>query len=210
MPSFPTSVYAPASKSAGQTIQAAHVNDLDSEVNAIEDGYLNATARMNSSALNVTAGSTFAVRPVTPPPDFGLYFFDSTIAVASSGDSTLAWTGISTQTNSSLHSTGTNPERITPQSTGIYEATAQVAYNPISSGQQVGLILEDSSAGAIGRTVRSQPASPAGLTPTIQVRGYKRFDVTGGFVRARWVADGVSTQSLSSGIAVSYFSLAKL
>ena len=65
MPSFPTSVFAPASKSAGQTIQAAHVNDLQDEVVAIEGGYLNGTARLNSSAstlasLSVTGNSTLA------------------------------------------------------------------------------------------------------------------------------------------------------
>lgn len=69
MPSFPTSVFAPASRSAGQTIQPAHVNDLQDEVNAIEGGYLNGTARLNSSAstvasLGVTGASTIAGRLV--------------------------------------------------------------------------------------------------------------------------------------------------
>lgn len=74
MASFPTAVFSPASKSNGQTIEASHVNDLDGEVVAIESGYLNGTARLNSSNstlanLSVSGGSTFASRPSMPPPE---------------------------------------------------------------------------------------------------------------------------------------------
>jgi hypothetical protein len=62
---FPTSIYTPASKSAGQTIDAAFFNDPDAEITAIEQGYLQGTAPLNSSAstlasLSVTGGSTVA------------------------------------------------------------------------------------------------------------------------------------------------------
>lgn len=65
MPSFPASVFSPASRSNGQTIDASHVNDLQAEVTAIEDGYLSGSARLNSShstlaALSVAGGSTLA------------------------------------------------------------------------------------------------------------------------------------------------------
>ena len=65
MASFPTSVKSFASRSNGQSIDAAHVNDLQDEVNALEDGYLNATARLNSSNstvanLSVLGNSTIA------------------------------------------------------------------------------------------------------------------------------------------------------
>jgi hypothetical protein len=55
MPSFPTSVFSPTNKSAGQTIQAAHVNDLQDEVVAIEGGIRNGTAPINSSGSTVTS-----------------------------------------------------------------------------------------------------------------------------------------------------------
>lgn len=69
MPSFPTSVFSPASRSNGQTLDASHVNDVQDEIVAIEGGYLNGTARLNSSNstvanLSVAGGSTFA-GPVT-------------------------------------------------------------------------------------------------------------------------------------------------
>lgn len=55
MPSWPGSVWSPSNKSAGQTIDAGHVNDLQDEVVAIEGGYANGTARLNSSASTVTS-----------------------------------------------------------------------------------------------------------------------------------------------------------
>ena len=63
MASFPGAVKTFASRSSGQTIAAAHVNDLQDEVNAIEDGLLNGTAPLNSSnstfnALSVSSNCT--------------------------------------------------------------------------------------------------------------------------------------------------------
>jgi hypothetical protein len=65
MASFPTTAKSFASRSNGQTLDAAHVGDLQDEVSAVESGYLGGTARLNSShstvvALSVTGGSTFA------------------------------------------------------------------------------------------------------------------------------------------------------
>jgi hypothetical protein len=65
MATFPGAVKTFTTKNAGDVIQPADVNDLQDEVNAIEDGYLNGKAPLNSSnstvrALSVTGGSTFA------------------------------------------------------------------------------------------------------------------------------------------------------
>jgi hypothetical protein len=59
MASFPTSVKTFAARSAGQTIGSAHVNDLQDEVNAIEDGLINGTAPISIASLTVAGGSTF-------------------------------------------------------------------------------------------------------------------------------------------------------
>ncbi len=61
--SYPTSVKTFTTKSTADVVQAAHVNDLQDEVNAIEAGLLNGTAPLNSSNstvanLHVTGGST--------------------------------------------------------------------------------------------------------------------------------------------------------
>lgn len=67
MANFPNSVTSFSAKQdgIGQIIAASHVNTIQDEVAAIEDGYLNGTARLNSSAstvatLSVAGGSTFA------------------------------------------------------------------------------------------------------------------------------------------------------
>lgn len=65
MASYPTAPKTFTTKNAGDTIQPAHVNDLQDEVNAIEDGLLNAKAPLNSSNstvanLSVTGKSTMA------------------------------------------------------------------------------------------------------------------------------------------------------
>lgn len=69
MPSFPNSIFSPASKNTGDTIQAAHVTDLDSEVVAIEQGLRNGTAPLNSSNSTFTAlsagGSTLGTLEVS-------------------------------------------------------------------------------------------------------------------------------------------------
>lgn len=63
--SYPSAVKTFALRSPGQTIAAAHIDDLQDEVHAIEDGLLNGTAPLISSAasvasLQVAGGSTFA------------------------------------------------------------------------------------------------------------------------------------------------------
>lgn len=75
MPSFPTSIFSPASKNTGDTIQAAHVTDLDSEVVAIEQGLRNGTAPLNSSNSTFAAlsagASTLAAVSVTGESTMG-------------------------------------------------------------------------------------------------------------------------------------------
>lgn len=68
--SYPGSVKVFTTKNTADTIQAAHINDLQDEVNAIEAGLINGTAPLNSSnstvvhlsataGLNVVGNSTF-------------------------------------------------------------------------------------------------------------------------------------------------------
>lgn len=65
MADFPTSKHTFTPFANGATADAAQVIDIYAEVEAIEDGYLNGTARLNSSNstvanLSVAGGSTFA------------------------------------------------------------------------------------------------------------------------------------------------------
>lgn len=51
--SFPGAVKTFAARNNGDVIQATHVGDLQDEINAIEDGYLNGKAPLNSSNASV-------------------------------------------------------------------------------------------------------------------------------------------------------------
>lgn len=214
MASFPASVKSFTTKldGAGNPVNAAHINDLQDEVNAVEDGYVNGTARLNSSnstlaRLSVTGGSTFAVRPVAPPPDIAYVWRDSTYAAGSSANSTFTWTAQNFVTNSSMHSTATNPDRLTPQSTGVYLATLSLTYSAPSIASQIRGNISDST-GAISGQDEAAISAAAGI---LQVQAYKRFDALGGWVTAQFVnVAGGSTFSISSGIANTWFVLQKL
>lgn len=85
MASYPTSVKTFTTKNTGDDILAAHINDLQDEVTAIEDGLLNGTAPFNAgpstfTALSVTGGSTLTT----------VQAGNSTVAHLSAGASTIA------------------------------------------------------------------------------------------------------------------------
>lgn len=227
MPSYPDSVKSFVSKASGQNIDPAHVNDIQDEVNAIEAGLRNGTAPVNSSgstvarlqvnggstlagALNVTGGSTittlqaaastFSVRPVTPSPD-AVRVNSTDVGFANNTTGALTWTADQTFiTNSSMHSTGTNPERLTPQSTGIYMFVVNVSPNSAiaASTGNVLTTLEDSSGAQIADGVIT---GSGGSVPSGVVTGFKYFNsVTGStqWVRAIIRVRDSSTNSAST------------
>jgi hypothetical protein len=213
MASFPDAVKSFTTKldGAGNNINAAHVNDLQDEVTAIESGYLTGTARLQSSAaivntLQVNGGSTLATRPVMGPPNVAVVYTPSTIAV-SSVTSTQSWLQQSILTNSSMHSTVTFPERLTPQSTGVYRATAQYRIDGVGdTNVVVEVTILDSSAGEVAQQ-RHLLSSITNMV--LSATGLKRFDQVGGHLTVQF-ARGASTMSLSSGVGRTWFALEKL
>lgn len=203
MANFPDSIYSPASKSAGQTITAAFFNDPDGEITAIETGYINGTARLNSSNLNVTGTSTFANRPITPPPNIARLQIVDPFALAAGTTAAMSWTNQAIITNSSMHSTVTNPTQITPQSTGVYWCHAQIGFNYSSAGI-LEINTEDSSGGIVAYALNRSTANSG---PTFSAAGPKRFDVTGGYIRVVVKGAG-STNSVSTD--VTHFTMYKL
>lgn len=259
MAQFPTSAKVFTPRSNGQTIDAAHVGDLQDEVAAIETGYLDGSARLNSSNstvanLSVTGGSTFAGSITFGGKIIGSSGLsitgNSTVAAFSAGASTvttLSVTGNSTfagdvtiagtltggfpvysvavtgtvtplpnasttavtwpeqlhATNSSLHSTATNPERFLPQSSGVWVIGASLRLNSTMNNStssfyawihdSSGHVLDaDAKAGIVGGT-------STGFSPILKLEATKYF----ASVSTQWlrivamVADG-STHSLSS------------
>ena len=245
MASYPTAVKSFTTKNTGDIYQAAHVNDLQDEVAAIEAGILNGTAPVTSSrvvapalsvsagstltTLNVTGGSTFAtvsvsggstfatmsvsggstfaVRPTMAPPDVAVVFLDSSGAVGSSAQSTLAWLAQDIVTNSSIHSTATNPERMTPQSTGLYFACLQLGIAGADGGTipQREIAIVDSS----GSTIATWRMKSSAANDRLNCQGYKRFDALGGYLTAKFITNGASSHSLSVGAGISWFSMEK-
>jgi hypothetical protein len=209
---YPTSVFSPSARSNGQTIDASHVNDLQTEQTAVQTALLGTiTHSLNVSGASTLAtlqavASTFTVRPVEPPPHAAVV--QSTIVdIVLNTTTAINWTHQTLLTNSSMHSTGTNPERLTPQSTGVYVVSANVVmsgqYGASSGNLQ--LAVQDSSRHAIGEAINT--ASSNQYNGTVYIAGLKRFDVIGGWVRAVVRIRDASTQSVST---LSRFSLHKL
>jgi len=114
MASYPTGVFSPALKNTGNTIQASHVNDLDTEVAAIESGLLvglqhalvisTGGLSVSTGSVNIGGPSSLATLQVNGTSTFaGRANFSSGITVA--GDSTItgniALTGNLQQTGNS-------------------------------------------------------------------------------------------------------------
>lgn len=228
---FPSGVQAFTTKQDGIDYpQASHVNLLQTEVQAIENalitgpitlpvstlaslsvtgnstlgGGLQVTGGSTVGTLNVTGGSTFASRPVMGPPDAARVILDADLAIPNGSTTAIAWTGDVILTNSSMHSTGTNPSRLIPQTTGVYACAAVVHWN-YGGSTDLSVTVEDSSGGIIGY-VRNQGSSGR-LAHSLF--GLKRFDTLAAspWARAVVLVTG-STNSIDR--TVSQFSMWKL
>ena len=173
MANFPTSVYGPASKSAGQTIQPAHVNDLDGEVAAIEAGYLNGTARLNSSNstvanLSVAGGSTFTGKLIVASTSAIACRLTSTVSV-NVPDQT--WVALNWETErfdqDGMHSTAANSSRVTFVTAGVYLIGANIAWSDGSTAgvRQMEVLVNDVTEIAL---IRDDAGEVGGRSP-IQV-----------------------------------------
>jgi hypothetical protein len=151
---YPNAVKSFATRNAGDVIQPSHINDLQDEVNAVEAGLLQGSAPLNSSNstvanLSVTGKSTLVGNvqingncTVTGTLVAGSFSFSSVftadaqpqckvVKTSTQSIPNVTWTALTFQAQDfnigSLHSTGSNPSRITIQSTGLYVFGATVA-----------------------------------------------------------------------------------
>jgi hypothetical protein len=157
--SYPTAVKSFTTKSAGDTIQGSHINDVQDEVAAIEGGLLNGTAPLNSSNStlanlsvpgvstftgNVTMAGTLTVNKIVSTSltvnSVATYVkaFLSSITEHSSGASTavIGLDGRAVDLSSEYDSTTFT---FTPKSSGYYSVVAR-GYFPTVNGT-VGLKL---------------------------------------------------------------------
>jgi hypothetical protein len=226
MANYPTSDPSFSAKSAGNTIQAAHVNALQDEVVAIgsalrsglshalivstggltvSTGSVNVGGPSSVATLQVNGTSTFVGNVLVTGtltvggnqfggvPDAARVIANSTQSFGSGAFTPI--TVLRTQiilTNSSMHSTASNPGRITPQSTGLYQVRGQIRFNQNSSGARVVQVV-DSSGGVIGD---ARAAAVVTTDTVLQASGLKRFDALGGYVELQAYQDSGSTMSV--------------
>lgn len=206
---YPTSVYSPATKNTGDTVQASHVNDLDTEVAALENALINGPITLQASTIatvSVTGGSTFAVRPVMPPPDAARLEIGSTLAVTAGANTAINWLTQTYITNSSVHSTASNSSRVTPQSTGIWAFTLQTNFSFNSSGLRQARVVD--SSGTVIAYARHNPTTSGSQPTTLNLSGSKRFDVVGGYFVAE--VNQLDASTLSVVAADTWFDVRKL
>lgn len=176
MAQFPTSVKSFTARSNGQTLDASHVQDLQDEVNAIEDGILNGTARLNSSNstivnLSVSGNSTLtgsvtfsSVITATAQPRCSVY---SSAAQQFAAGTLTAVTFESEQFDvGGLHSTASNPERLTipTGSSGLYLVGTLLRFSTGANGDQVFARLLKNSTTEVGAGASAPRASSAGVS----------------------------------------------
>jgi len=222
---YPTTDFSPSVRSNGQAIDASHVNDLQNELSAVVAalrGTITHAMTLGGASLNVTGASTvatlqagastlaslqvgastFTIRPVLPPPD-AVQVQSTVINLTNATTLAIPWTHQVFATNSSVHSTSSNPERFTPQTTGIYAFGVSVVPSDVlaASTGSVQCRLLDSSGSELGRAVAGCPGAPSNsIRAAMYVQGLKRFDVLSGspWVRAEVYLRDVSTHSLST------------
>lgn len=221
----------------GNKIFAAHINDLQDEVHAIEDGILNGTAPVTSSnmtaaslvvtgtstlaavtagastlaSLQVSGGSTFAGAVVMPPPDSVRLELAASLAVANNSTTAVAWTTRIYATNSSMHSTASNPSQVTFQSTGLFDCAATISWNACNSTNYI-IKVEDSSGGVVGfGSMANSGSTSVGAGLTIVARGLKYVDALAGSPWVRVVVRAIgSTNSLDNTAGQTSFTVTQL
>ena len=213
---YPTSVYSAATKNSGDTVQAAHVNVLDAEVTAIEQGLITGPISLPNSTvanLSVTGGSTFTgavvfngAVTITAPPDACRLELATATEVPSGSTIVIAWDRPVFKTNSSMHSSAVNADRVTPQSSGVYAFVCEGRFRT-EAGRDVQLQVEDSSGGLLASVVVESSGAQS-----VVAAGLKYFDsVSGSTQWVRVVAfNGTSTNSLSTVAGLTHFDVWKL
>lgn len=177
--SYPASVKSFATRSPGQVIGSAHVNDLQDEVAAIESALVTGPIALPATtigSLTVSGGSTFTQRPITPPPP-SVIASDSTTAMANGSTTAVTWPGHQSAVNSSLHSTAVNSERFTPDSTGFWTLSANLTLATVAGSLASTAVfiagIEDSSGTIRGRSTMYPPSA---VQLSMTVSATRHFD----------------------------------
>lgn len=216
--SYPTAVKSFTVKNAGDTIQPAHLNDLQDEVAAIEGGLLNGTAPLHSSNstvanLSVSGGSTVAhlqAGDSTIAGTLTVTTLISTSITARNAESYVqAFTGAPFEFSSVAGVVALDQRQVdlsseydsttytfTPKSTGVYTITARAIARNIAASVSLGIYVNSTLAALTGQA-GGAGNSTAGLSVTTIQR--LSSGAAGSVQVQAWM--DTSTGSFSSGIA---------
>lgn len=164
--SYPGAVKTFTTKSdgAGNKIQADHVNAMQDEITAIEDGILNGSAPITSSNIIAPSASltnstitnatitnaqitncTVASLSFAASPDAIRVRMTARVNLAQDTWTPLSWNDQVWQTGSTLHSTATNPSRLKAPSSGLYACHASVWFGSTAANGRWAQILKNST-----------------------------------------------------------------
>lgn len=199
MASYPGTNKTFAARSNGQVIDAAHVQDLQDEVAAMQDGLLNATARLNSSNstvvnLSVSGNSTFAGTVtiagtlVLPRRPCARVTHNAVQQIPNGGFTGLSW-NTETHNSTAMHSTSVNSSRIALTSSGLWMIGAQVEWlGNATPSRYARIVVND---GGSTEVVAASVVPAGGNDPYVQ-------NVSGPYLAAS-TTDYVTVQVLCNG-----------
>lgn len=239
MASYPSAVKSFGTKNAGDTIQPSHINELQDEVAALEDGLLNGTAPINSSRitapaaqitnatissltvtsfnfpanstltnLNVTGGSTLSDLNVTTNPTAARVTISANLNT-NSGSTTRLTFNTQVFASAGMHSTTTNPGRLTAPSSGLYMIAGQVAWTTGSTGgyRRLRILIDGSS--IVAQDTRDGNGDGIGATHQTVATIY-RFASSGSYAELEVQQNSGSTLSIQAVGDGTAFAMAKL
>lgn len=213
--SYPNAVktYTTKSDGAGNRIQADHVNALQDEVTAIEDGLLNGTAPVNSSRITAPASQitnstvtnatitnatitncTVANLTFSSPGDAVRVALAADLQIADATPVEVSWVTQVWAVGSTLHSTATNPTRFKAPSSGLYSLHAFAQFGDAASSRENMVTLIKNSTTVLAHSrVRGSSGGPA-----ISVSAIEYMASTTDYVEVRVQHSGSTSRVLST------------
>ncbi len=184
MASFPTSIFAPTTKNTGDTIQPAHINDVQSEIVAIETA-------IENGPLTIGGASTFTQSPSLPRWPACRVTNSANQQMPSGAFLGLNW-DTESYDSTGMHSTSATSSRVFLNSSGIWVITGQMDWvGNATPNRFARIMLNDGT--ALGGDVK--PA--ANIDPYPQ-QVFARYVATG-------TGDYVTLQGQASGSTASVY-----
>ena len=162
------------------------------------------------ASLQVSGNSSFVGRPVMPPPDVARLQLNAVLQMNANTTTAIPWVVQPILTNSSMHSTGSNPSQVFPQSTGVYRLYVKVQWRtPFTAGSTANgtLFLHDSSGGVI---TEIGVGASGDDSPHAAVSALVRYDSLAASPWARAVVRHRTGATNAISVAESYFEMQKL